>query len=245
MALLPSAFLRGAVTGVFERSSYEAFRTSDLINELSAVEEAPWGDWYGKKISPQALSALLRPYRIKTMPVWVDGAKARGYKREQFAEAWERYVPRVQGGRGGRGGRPGFPSQNDLPPPTTPTTLRFKGGRPDPAPEARSTTPTTPTAPHARNGDRPDFPRTEEWLARDGTWHSLEDDPPAFAAEVRDVRTAGVAEVRLLGEPGYLDRLYAALKDGWITASEFNEAEREHALIRDHGGGEPTGRRTT
>ena len=35
---------------------------------------------------------LLKPYRIKTMPVWVDGQTVRGYKREQFADAWLRVL---------------------------------------------------------------------------------------------------------------------------------------------------------
>ena len=65
---------------------------SDLIDELCEIEESPWGDWYGKTISPQALSKLLRPYRIQTMPVWVDGKTVRGYKAEQFAE---RLAPRT------------------------------------------------------------------------------------------------------------------------------------------------------
>ena len=71
----------------------QRFATADLIDELGKIEESPWGDWYGKPISPQALSKLLRPYRIKTMPVWVDGETVRGYKLEQFVDAWERFLP--------------------------------------------------------------------------------------------------------------------------------------------------------
>ena len=46
----------------------------------------------------------------------------------------------------------------------------------------------------------------------------------------------------MLGDPGYLDRLYAGFKDGWITAAEFNRTERAHAFVRD-GAGEPPRRR--
>ncbi len=85
---------------IFSSTEAQRFKTSELIDELGKIEESPWGDWYGKPISPQGLSKLLRPYRIKTLPVWIDGTKARGYKREQFVEAWNRYLttPRVEDG---------------------------------------------------------------------------------------------------------------------------------------------------
>ena len=71
----------------------QRIKTSDLIARLSEIEESPWGDWYGKPISAQGLSRLLKPYRIRTMPVKVEGIAVRGYKVEQFASAWERFVP--------------------------------------------------------------------------------------------------------------------------------------------------------
>jgi hypothetical protein len=36
--------------------------------------ENPWGDRHGKPISVQTLSRFLKPFHIKTMPVWVDAA---------------------------------------------------------------------------------------------------------------------------------------------------------------------------
>ena len=47
-----------------------------------------WGDWYGRTITAQALSKLLRPYRIKTTSVKVDGTTVRGYKVEGEKERW-------------------------------------------------------------------------------------------------------------------------------------------------------------
>lgn len=82
-----TARLISDIHSVFEETGEERLRTADLIEHLSQIEESPWGDWYGKPLSPQALSKLLKPYRIKTMPVWVHGEKARGYKLEQFADA--------------------------------------------------------------------------------------------------------------------------------------------------------------
>jgi hypothetical protein len=88
---------------VFASRRADAFKTGDLIDELAEIQESPWGDWYGKRITPQALGKLLKPYRIRTMPVWIDGATVRGYKADQFTEAWLR----VLGVRGVRGVRSG------------------------------------------------------------------------------------------------------------------------------------------
>jgi hypothetical protein len=94
---------------VFSENAVGRFKTSELIDRLGEIEESPWGDWYGKPISPQALSKLLRPYRIKTRSVYIheDGKTARGYQREQFVEAWERYLPSSEGVRSVRSVRSG------------------------------------------------------------------------------------------------------------------------------------------
>jgi hypothetical protein len=91
------------VHDVFERTALHAFKTSDLISELALVEESPWGDWHGKTITAQGLSKLLKPFRIKTMSVWVDDQTVRGYKLEQFTDAFARVlgVRSVSGVRSG------------------------------------------------------------------------------------------------------------------------------------------------
>lgn len=83
---------------LFAANGHKRFKTSDLLEQLHAIEESPWGEWYGKPLSAHALSRLLRPYRIKTMPVKVDGETVRGYKVEQFEDAFHRLsVTRVTG----------------------------------------------------------------------------------------------------------------------------------------------------
>ncbi len=74
----------------FSADAHDRVCTADLLAHLHALEESPWGDWYGKTLSAHGLSRLLKPYRIKTMPVWVEGKTGRGYKREQFADAFAR-----------------------------------------------------------------------------------------------------------------------------------------------------------
>jgi Protein of unknown function (DUF3631) len=110
------------IKSVFVQEEAARFKTSELIDKLGEIEESPWGDWYGKPISPQGLSKLLRPYRIRTMPVWVDEKTVKGYKREQFVEAWNRYLtaPGVQGVRGVRTVRSGSSTHAGPNPPNPP-----------------------------------------------------------------------------------------------------------------------------
>jgi hypothetical protein len=77
---------------VFRESGEGRLRTSELLERLQRIEESPWGDWYGKTLSANALSKLLRPYRIKTTPVRCGGQVVRGYKAEQFEDAWLRVL---------------------------------------------------------------------------------------------------------------------------------------------------------
>jgi hypothetical protein len=78
------------VHAFFSYNGHDRVRTAELLAYLHGVEESPWGDWYGKALSAHGLSRLLKPYRIKTMPVRVGGETARGYKVEQFADAFTR-----------------------------------------------------------------------------------------------------------------------------------------------------------
>jgi hypothetical protein len=87
-----SALLLRDVYTVFENGAGDRLRTTDLIDHLAEIEESPWGDWHGKKITAQALSRLLQPFLIKTMSVRVDGEVVRGYKLAQFSDAFHRVL---------------------------------------------------------------------------------------------------------------------------------------------------------
>jgi Protein of unknown function (DUF3631) len=69
--------------------------TADLLAALNALEESPWGDWYGKPFSSRRLAKLLKPYGIKSRTIQVEHgekATAKGFLREQFDGAWNRYL---------------------------------------------------------------------------------------------------------------------------------------------------------
>jgi hypothetical protein len=81
------ARLLADVRGVFNGDA--RLSTTDLIDVLAAIEDAPWGDWGGKPLTGRRLAALLRPYSIKPR----NEGGFRGYFASDFTDAWSRYAP--------------------------------------------------------------------------------------------------------------------------------------------------------
>jgi hypothetical protein len=68
-------------------------RTRTLLTELCAMEESPWGSWYGREFEPRDLASLLKPYGIHSITIRNDeGKPAKGYKRDDLYDAWQRYL---------------------------------------------------------------------------------------------------------------------------------------------------------
>ncbi|WP_235209686.1 DUF3631 domain-containing protein [Sphingobium sp. Ant17] len=69
--------------------------TAKLIEGLLADEEAPWGDLKGRKIDARKLGQMLRSYGIRSVSIRMpDGSTPKGYRRADFLDAWERYLPK-------------------------------------------------------------------------------------------------------------------------------------------------------
>jgi hypothetical protein len=62
-----------------------------LVDELCAIEEAPWSDLRGEPLNPRILARLLRPYGIRAKTIRFGDATPRGYEVTAFHEAWIRY----------------------------------------------------------------------------------------------------------------------------------------------------------
>jgi hypothetical protein len=81
------------IKSVFEDRDTDRLASSRLLEALHALDEAPWGDWYGKPISARKLAQMLRPYKVQPRTVRFDDATSRGFLRDQFEAAWSRYIP--------------------------------------------------------------------------------------------------------------------------------------------------------
>lgn len=71
--------------------------TVDILEQLAGLDEAPWADLYGEGLKPRKLAQILGDYDIKSHDVWTSLGSRKGYRREDFWDAWSRYVPPEKG----------------------------------------------------------------------------------------------------------------------------------------------------
>ncbi len=91
----PGVRLLVDIRDVFESRCVGQMPTADLIKHLCGIEEAPWATWrHEKPITPAALAALLRDFGVRPVAFRAGRDTDRGYRLGDFADAFERYVPR-------------------------------------------------------------------------------------------------------------------------------------------------------
>jgi hypothetical protein len=78
----------------------EVMSTRAILEGLHSLEEAPWGDWYGKPLAERGLAKLLRPYGVKSTKVRMGEASVRGYRRDALHDPWLRYLATPSGTSG-------------------------------------------------------------------------------------------------------------------------------------------------
>jgi hypothetical protein len=71
----------------------KAIASQELCGRLAAIEESPWGAWHNKPIEGRGLASLLRHHGIKPRQLWIGGENVRGYRADDFADAFARYLP--------------------------------------------------------------------------------------------------------------------------------------------------------
>jgi hypothetical protein len=71
----------------------ESMPTERLLELLHALEESPWGDLRGKPLDARGLARRLKPYELRPTTIRVGDATPKGYRREDLADAWSRYLP--------------------------------------------------------------------------------------------------------------------------------------------------------
>lgn len=77
-----------------ERIGSEHISSAALCEALAADPEGRWCEFsHGKPITPRQLARLLRPFSIVPNTVRTGGLTAKGYSREDFDDAFKRYLP--------------------------------------------------------------------------------------------------------------------------------------------------------
>ncbi len=87
-----SHLLLVALKDVFGKQGVLA--TEAVVVTLNGNHDWPFCTYNdGKGIKPTQIAKLLKRYRIKPKGVRIGGKTPRGYRREWFSDAWERYLP--------------------------------------------------------------------------------------------------------------------------------------------------------
>jgi len=66
--------------------------TATLLERLHDLEEAPWGEWFGKPITARFLAKHLKEFQVRSKTLRIGGATAKGYERAAFIDPWDRYL---------------------------------------------------------------------------------------------------------------------------------------------------------
>jgi putative DNA primase/helicase len=78
---------------MFDRSTLDYLTSKAIVAALEADKEKPWAEWSrGKPITEKGVAGLLHEYRIFSRNVGPEGAQAKGYRKTDFADAWDRYL---------------------------------------------------------------------------------------------------------------------------------------------------------
>ncbi|CAG9260935.1 hypothetical protein PUN4_360008 [Paraburkholderia unamae] len=87
------ATLLAAVRTVFDVWEDQRISMVDLLGELCRNVEAPWATWNrGRPMTTRQLGQMLAPFGIHSQTVKTASGAPKGYKREQFADAFARYL---------------------------------------------------------------------------------------------------------------------------------------------------------
>jgi len=80
------------IYAVFSRNGKTRLTTARLLKELQTMPNSQWSDWKGKPLTPHALARLLAEYEIRSHTFRVGDSVLHGYFREDFQDAFSRYV---------------------------------------------------------------------------------------------------------------------------------------------------------
>src|SRR5262249_57108763 len=74
-----------------------ALWTATLLDRLCSRDESPWKDIHGKPLDDRGLARRLKGFSIRSRDVMLSGTNRKGYRAEDFDDAWKRYLPSSEG----------------------------------------------------------------------------------------------------------------------------------------------------
>jgi putative DNA primase/helicase len=87
------AELLADIQALFETQSAQRISTANLVLALVSDDEKPWATWRGgKPMTPRSLSKILSEYGIRSKSLRNGHEVSKGFERDQFNDAFERYL---------------------------------------------------------------------------------------------------------------------------------------------------------
>jgi hypothetical protein len=83
------------IHSLFEDAGVDRFLSADLAWKLASLDESPWGDLNGRTLDQRKLARLLKPYGIRSTQIRIGETTSKGYRRDHFQDAWNRYTPHL------------------------------------------------------------------------------------------------------------------------------------------------------
>lgn len=88
------ARLLADIRQIFADRDVDRLSSAELTGALEKIETSPWGEWsHGKPLTAGRLARLLKPFEITPGTIRAGDSTHKGYLREQFSDAFERYLP--------------------------------------------------------------------------------------------------------------------------------------------------------
>ncbi len=81
------------IRSVFAEHGVPRLTTATLVRDLTRLPESPWNDWKGKGLNAHTLGRLLGEWDIDSDTWRIKQRQRRGYRLDQFQDAFERYLP--------------------------------------------------------------------------------------------------------------------------------------------------------
>ncbi|MFE9744052.1 DUF3631 domain-containing protein [Saccharothrix saharensis] len=92
----PGIRLLADLRTIFAERNVQRMSTVEILAVLHSMDEAPWGDLYGKPLTARQLASELGVYGVKVTPYKSNGKTFKGYVIDGetgLGDAWARYLP--------------------------------------------------------------------------------------------------------------------------------------------------------
>ena len=82
------------IRDLFIARDVDRLTSAEIVEALEKMEERPWPEWkQGKPITTRQFARIVAPFGVRPTQFKIDGKNTRGYEREDFVDAFERYLP--------------------------------------------------------------------------------------------------------------------------------------------------------